>query len=117
MNESVMKEMFSSERRQDERIPIESLVTISDGRRFYVESLTDISKSGAGLEALQEFPSSSRLTIFFPSNSRVKIEGIVRWVWKKGHMHRMGLQFMDMTPKQKNSIHGFIHGFNSAPAI
>lgn len=117
MQESIMKEIFSSERRQDERFPIESLVTISDGRRFYVESMTDISKSGVGLEALQEFPASSRLTIFFPSNSRVKIEGIVRWIWKKGHMHRMGLQFMNMTPKQKNRIHELIHGFNSAPAI
>ena len=112
-----MKEIFSSERRQDERFPIESLVTISDGRRFYVESMTDISKSGVGLEALQEFPASSRLTIFFPSNSRFKIEGIVRWIWKKGHMHRMGLQFMNMTPKQKNRINELIHGFNRAPAI
>jgi hypothetical protein len=99
-----MKEIFSSERRLDERLPIESLVTISDGQRFYVESLTDISMGGVGIEALQEFPASSRLTMFFPSNSRVKIEGIVRWVCKKGHMHRMGLQFMDMTPGQKNSM-------------
>ncbi len=112
-----MKEIFSSERRQDERFPIESLVTISDGRRFYVESLTDISKSGVGLEALQEFPTSSKLTIFFPSNSRIKIEGIIRWVCKKGHMHRMGLQFMNMTTKQKNSINELIYGFNNAPAI
>ena len=117
MQKSIMKEIFSSERRHDERFPIESLATISDGHRFYVESITDISKSGAGLEALQEFPVSSRLTIFFPSNSRFKIDGIVRWVWKKGHMNRMGLQFMNMTTKQKNSISELIHGFSSAPAI
>ncbi|MEA3385175.1 MAG: PilZ domain-containing protein [Thermodesulfobacteriota bacterium] len=104
-----MKEIFSSERRQDERFPVESLVTISDGRRFYVESMTDVSKSGVGLEALQKFPANSILTMFFPSNSRVKIDGIVRWDWKKGHMHRMGLQFMNMTPKQKESIKKFIH--------
>jgi len=117
MQQSIMKEIFSSERRQDERFPIESLVTISDGRRFYVESMTDVSKSGVGLDALQEFPASSRLTIFFPSNSRFKIKGIVRWVWKKSHMHRMGLQFMNMTTKQKNSINELIHGFSNAPAI
>lgn len=115
----MMKEIFSSERRQDERFPIESLVTISDGQRSYVESITDISKSGVGLEALQEFPAGSRLTIFFPSNSRFKIECIVRWVWKKGHMNRMGLQFMNMTAKQKKSIdiNNLIHGFSGAPAI
>jgi hypothetical protein len=72
---------------------------------------------GVGIEALQEFPASSRLTMFFPSNSRVKIEGIVRWVCKKGHMHRMGLQFMDMTPGQKNSIHEFIHGSSHEPLV
>ena len=112
-----MKEIFSSERRQNERLPIESLVTISDGRRFYVESLTDISMGGVGIEALQEFPAGSKLTMFFPSNSRIKMEGIIRWICKKGHMHRMGLQFMDMTSKQKNRIHELIHGFKSAPAI
>ena len=117
MNESIMKEIFSSERRQDERLPIESLVTISDGQRFYVESVTDLSNGGVGIEALQEFPAGSRLTMFFPSNSRIKIEGIIRWVWKKGHMHRMGLQFMDITSKQKNSIHEFIHGGNPVSAI
>jgi c-di-GMP-binding flagellar brake protein YcgR len=104
-----MKEIFSSERRQDERVPIESLVTISDSQRFYVESMTDLSMGGVGIEALQGFPANSRLTMFFPLNFRVKIEGIVRWVCKKGHMYRMGLQFMDMTTKQKNSINEFIH--------
>ena len=107
-----MKEIFSSERRQEERIPIESfesLVTISDGQRFYVESMTDLSMGGVGIEALQKFPADSRLIMFFPLNFRVKIEGIVRWVCKKGHMYRMGLQFMDMTTKQKNSIHKFIN--------
>ena len=107
-----MKEIFSSERRQDERVPIESfesLVTISDGQRFFVESMTDLSIGGVGIEALQEFSADLRLTMFFPLNFRVKIEGIVRWVCKKGHMHRMGLQFMDMTAKQKNSINEFMH--------
>ena len=104
-----MKEMFSSERRQGERVPIESLVTISDGQRFYVESMTDLSPGGVGIEALQEFSADSRLTMYFPLNFRVRIEGIVRWVCKKGHMNRMGLQFMDMTPKQKNSINEFMH--------
>ncbi len=107
-----MKEIFSSERRQDERVPVESfesLVTISDGQRFYVESMTDLSMGGVGIEALQEFSADLRLTMFFPLNFRVKIEGIVRWVCKKGHMHRMGLQFMDMTTKQKNSINEFMY--------
>jgi c-di-GMP-binding flagellar brake protein YcgR len=104
-----MKEMFFSERRMDERLPIESLVTISDGQRFYVESLTDISMGGVGVETLQEFLSGSRVTMFFPSNSRVKIGCMIRWIRKKGHMHRMGLQFTDMTPKQKNSIYELIH--------
>ena len=104
-----MKEIFSSERRQDERVPIESLVTISDSQRFYVESMTDLGMGGVGIEALQKFPSNPRLTMFFPLSSRVKIKGIVRWVCKKGHMYRMGLQFMDITTKQKNSIHKFIY--------
>ena len=104
-----MKEIFSFERRQDERVQSESLVTISDGQRFYVESMTDLSPGGVGIEALQEFSADSRLTMYFPLSFRVRIEGIVRWVCKKGHMHRMGLQFMDMTAKQKNSIHKFIH--------
>ena len=107
-----MKEIFSSERRQEERIPIESvesLVTISDGQRFFVESMTDISPGGVGIEALQEFYADSRLTMFFPLNFRVKIEGIVRWVSKKGHMQRMGLQFMDVTTKQKKIINEFMY--------
>ncbi|MBW2163193.1 MAG: PilZ domain-containing protein, partial [Deltaproteobacteria bacterium] len=69
----------------------------------------DLSPGGVGIEALQEFPANSRLTMFLSLNFRVKIEGIVRWVCKKGHMNRMGLQFMDMTTKQKNSIYKFIH--------
>ncbi|MDL1958558.1 MAG: PilZ domain-containing protein [Deltaproteobacteria bacterium] len=104
-----MKEIFSSERRMNERLPIESLVTISDGQRFYVESLTDISMGGVGVETLQEFLSGSRVTMFFPSSSRVKIGGMVRWARKKGRMHRMGLQFTDMTPEQENSIYELIH--------
>ena len=115
-----MKEMFSSERRQEERVPIElfeSLVTISDGQRFFVESMTDLSTTGVGIEALQKFHADSRLTMFFPLKFRVKTEGIVRWVRKKGQMYRMGLQFMDMTTKQKKSISEFMHQFNNAPVI
>jgi hypothetical protein len=98
---------FPSERRQHERFTVESVVLFSDDRSPQtrkVEFFRDISIGGMCIESTGLFSIGSKLAIVFPSDAEQRIEGLVKWISKRGVLYRTGIQFSNCTQAQEECI-------------
>jgi len=83
---------------------VESFIACSDGRAPQIEFLTDISMGGAGIDTTEAWPIGTMVTMFFPSAPAVKVQGIVRRIQQKGILYRIGIEFGELTPEQRECL-------------
>lgn len=103
-----MKGFTYTNLRQAQRLPVQLEITYSDSKRFLAGYLCDISIGGLQFETLDAIEPGSKIKLVLPFSPPPKVDGIARWVKKERHTHRIGVQFVPLTPEQKHSIREII---------
>lgn len=96
------------DKRLCERIETDLEICYSDGKRFYIENLIDISEGGILVTGSKNLDEGTRLIITIPLDPPIKIIGSCRWTQKKGIKHIIGIQFANYTRKQQDRIRELI---------
>lgn len=104
-----------AERRRAERIAIEADIGFQSDSNFFVGFTEDVSEGGLFVATYDIKPIGSSLNINFslPDGRLVSVDGVVKWVREynetnEDSMPGMGVQFTNLSDRDKDAIHGFI---------
>jgi type IV pilus assembly protein PilZ len=111
---------LGAERREHERVLVNLEVDYKCDDTFLFAYITDLSAMGIFIQTDQPHPPGTHLNLRFqpPNGARqIDVEGRVIWVNRPRHGSAeagnpgMGVQFMDLTPAQRDQILGLIRTF------
>ena len=103
------------ERRQHDRVPLETDVDFVGATNFYTGFVEDISCGGLYVATynLQPIGTSIELSFTLPNKHRVQVPGQVRWIYDPIELDDedcpgMGIIFEGLKPEDKKQIETFI---------
>lgn len=104
-----------SEKRREERIPVELKVGYRTVGSFITDYIINISKGGIFINTSKPLPVGTRIRILFSIPDiplPFDLIGIVRWINPVGHSSHnlagMGIEFLDVEANVKKRIEKFI---------
>lgn len=106
------------DRRVHERVMVHLEVDYRCDDTFLFAYITDVSEMGIFVRTSLPHPPGTRLNLHFapPGNAAMDVEGEVVWI----NPHRpgqsdnnpgMGIQFVDLTPQQRDQVMGLVRTF------
>ncbi|MFW6050170.1 MAG: TIGR02266 family protein [Myxococcota bacterium] len=105
----------AAERRQHQRVELETEVSFASENNFFTGFTEDISEGGLFLATYQLEPIGTAMEITFhlPDGHIVRARGQVRWVRdprdeSPGAPPGMGIQFEELLPEDRRAIQAFI---------
>ena len=115
----VSRERRGQERREHERVLVNFEVDYKGDDTFLFAYITDLSAVGIFIQTDKPHPPGTNLNLRFrpPGGSQIDVEGRVIWVNRPrpgkvdSQNPGMGIQFMDLTPAQREQILGLIRTF------
>lgn len=107
------------DRRQHERVAVDWSVDYRNGDTFLFAYISDISAMGIFVRTPQPEPAGTRLNLRFspPGGPTLELEGQVIWInpprddGDPGRQPGMGIQFVDLSPGQRDQILRLVRTF------